>query len=347
VGGDCVQEFGDIGNWMFKSTQELIKDQLKIQNLSKLNEVIPGIEKIINQWDILMDEQQILIPPKLVSPYIDLGKEAKKIYSEVIAGKGYRTRSKILTEIIQKREILLNEIKNYVNSNISNKFIATMEICQSLKRSRKEFIIDMIKQDQGIIKWRTASRIKEKNFLTLLKEEYNKKLESFGVQISSINIDVAGFNIVCKSKPEINFYAKNSDFTLEFGWLIFNDYLNEECSTALLINQCKISDEKSLDYVINGLLVLLKKNIIKIKEYNIEKNEVFLFNSALKMYVRKTLIEFAEKYKVLIFEPQTSLINQLQSKFVNENNKMTVEDFDKYKEAEREVRKEFKNSKFL
>ncbi|WJV19646.1 hypothetical protein QU593_03955 [Rossellomorea marisflavi] len=347
VGGDCVKEFGEIGEWMHKNSTNIIKGQVKVQNLAKINKHIPGVESIISRWSKIIDAQPIYIPTDISKEYLELGLKATQLFEEILDGKGFKERSIELTHIIKISEDYIKDITDYVAKKKSNKFTATREICKFLKRTKKEYVLDMINKDKGEIKWRTAPRIGEKEFLFLLKEEYNNKILNEGYEITGVNLDKEGFNIINRDFDMINFFAKHSNFTLEFGWLLFDQNIDEDFDPLKLLNLCEVSDEPSLDTIISKIKKNIYRKHIRIIDYDVAKNSLYLGDAALNEYLKLNLVEFVSRYKILAFYEEEKLHKKLIEEFKQAPNKITKKEYYRDKEAASAAEREFSNNRLL
>src|SRR5690606_3616996 len=151
--------------------------------------------KIIDNWKSFIDNLPIMIPYDLEKRYTILGQEAKKIYNDFLEIKIGENKIEDLKGILTKRTKLVNNINKYVEENINNKFIATKSIIQWLKKNNLDLAIQMLREDNAHIKWRTAPRIKEIGFMKLIMDELNVHLKKIGARIKGISEGDEGFLI--------------------------------------------------------------------------------------------------------------------------------------------------------
>ncbi|KAA6446959.1 hypothetical protein [Bacillus swezeyi] len=340
VGSDCVQQFGELGEWMRVNGKDLIKGQIRTQNQNKLNNEIPGIEDLIMQWDTIIDRQPIMLPLQLERSLKKLGAQAKIHYEEILENKKYDANKAALKRTLDQRQQKLREIESYVKNNEGSKFVVTNEILRDLKRSKKFDIIKMLQEDNGYIKWRTAHRITEKRYISLLVSEFNKKLKKYGIVIEKYEEEKKGFKLSVSSQRRIHLYSRHSEFTTEFGWLIFDSEVGEEISIPKLMGLCSLYDERSYSMAVSLFREFLENSYLDIKEYDIARDRIFLLGNSV--YLQITLTEFIKKYKVYLFEiDQGAEIfrSKVTSYFESARNKITEKEFKRIKDIERSSKK--------
>lgn len=348
VGSECVKQFGELGEWM-KNNGELLKEkQKKIQLKYKLNNDLPGIENTLHKWNEFVTNLPIMLPYKLENKFKSIGLEAKHLYEKIIEGKKYRYYRNEIMKALDEREGLIIEINDYVKEHENKPYVVTDKIIRELKSSRKDKALSMLQEDNGFIKWRTAHRITEKNFIKCLIKDFNKGLESYGISIESYDIKRKGFKIIINSQRRFRFFSKFSGFIMEFGWLIFEPELTEHISFSKFLNLCSLYDSRSYNIAIASFNELLKGYNFNIREIDIDRDRIFLYSDLRGIYVELKLSDFMRKYQSFLFKNEeeynyedsrySSFKSEMQNLFNSSRNKITEQEFKRMKDIERSSR---------
>ncbi|MGG2954881.1 hypothetical protein ABEO59_16525, partial [Geobacillus stearothermophilus] len=130
VGSECVKEYA------FNETDITYrrKEARKIRRLSILNDKIPGVKNIVENWKDRLDKFEILIPTPLSKNYEQLGEKLQKIYDDFLSGKGSESTIYQIYKLIQLGENEIKEFEDYVKKERDNEFIVTRNMVNWLKR---------------------------------------------------------------------------------------------------------------------------------------------------------------------------------------------------------------------
>jgi hypothetical protein len=79
VGSECVKEFDLDFKSIGKSLSQLKADMVRMQRRTKLNEMFPGIAKMIDSWSRQLGQYPVIIPMKFEKPYLECGAKVKKV----------------------------------------------------------------------------------------------------------------------------------------------------------------------------------------------------------------------------------------------------------------------------
>lgn len=302
VGSDCIHHFFD-GKLDGKSVMQLKNEATRIKRLNDLNEKIPGLEKIINNWKTIIDNSPIIITKHIETPYIDLGNKAFNLLNEYLSGKDqYTDFEEEFRKILTQREPIIREIETYIKGNLNKKFIPTREILLWLKNKGEGKVIETLKKD-GIINWGTSHRIEEPGFMNSILPDLNNGLENIGFFASEVDTKRNGYIIRPKKKHQIILFSKHKDLIFNFGWIVFNEEPIEKLTVESILKYCNLYNEEAIYAVIRELENLTYKGEIKIKVEltDFEYNEIFIETTSGN-YVLLNLKETVERFKGVVVD---------------------------------------------
>ncbi|KAF0993998.1 hypothetical protein [Geobacillus sp. TFV-3] len=318
VGSECVKEYA------FNETDIIYrrKEARKIRRLSILNDKIPGVKNIVENWKDRLDKFEILIPTPLSKNYEQLGEKLQKIYDDFLSGKGSESTIYQIYKLIQQGEDEIKEFEDYVKKERDNEFIVTRNMVNWLKRqnnSKASKALEWVREE-GKVSYRAAHRIAEKGFMETVKTKMNAYLNNIGVFIEGILPIEESYIIKIIPLEQCFMQMKHEDLVLHFGWIMFNEEVLTPLSVKNVLKHCKIVDEKSIDVLLKAIAGNLKSSPIKVKGYVYDYNEVVIHDLSKNLFLLLNLKEFVAKYKLLAFEQNATLISDLQSskgKYVN------------------------------
>ncbi len=346
VGSECVKQFGELGDWMKNNGESLKEEQKKVQLKNKLNNDLPGIENTLHKWNDFIANLPIMLPYEMENKLKNIGCEAKKHYEKIIEGKKYDYYKNEIMKALEKRDILMLEINDYVKENEKKPYVVTDKIIRELKSSRTNKILVMLQEDNGFIKWRTAHRITEKNFINSLIKDFNKSFKTYGISIENYDNKRKGFKIIINSQRRYRFFSKASDFIMEFGWMIFEQDLSERVSFSKLLGLCSLYDNDSYNIALASFNELLKGQDLDIRDINIGRDRLFLYSESRRTYVQMNLTEFMKKYQRFLFRNEneeyryedsrySSFQKEMEYQFNSSKNTITEQQFRRMKDIER------------
>lgn len=304
IGSECVKHFGiDLG----KSMSQLIKDMHKTKRLNRLNNIFPGINRLIDFWDETINKYSIIIPYKLEKPYLQLGKEIKNIFENYLE-KGnpeFETVSEKLSDLIKQQKVLLKDIDKYVSKNKTVKFIPTKEVAEWLKRKGGTTSLQCLQwlKEDGVVSWRTAFRIEERSFMNSIAADLKNCLKRIGIKYKNITShnNKNGYVITTQKFPNIQLFLPHKDFFLKH-WGVITNTETEKIDTPLdlknVIEISKIFGERSLILIMNQLEKLSVPGI-KFDGYDLDLKQLILIDKKTNEYLIFTLNQVAEDCKAI------------------------------------------------
>lgn len=358
VGSTCITNFKDIKGVNGKSKEEIDKEWEKQQRQKILNDRYNGIIYKIENWNRRIDEIQTIVNARLEEEYDKIYSEIQIYYKKFIKNKNvdYLIADKINKLVCQGDEIL-NKINIDIKSKESNEWFITKEIKEWCLKNKDEnqIVIKFLKED-GIIEWRSACRIYEKNFI----EKMLKKLE---ISLSNSNIKLIGFNeknnCIIVNLIDGNPYTARIDlncsynsFMKEFGYTIFDKDTNNKFIDAkeFLIINSSIIDEASLEISVNNIKFLLSKTIRKIYKWDIRYNEIVFFEENNK-YCVVELKKFINAFKECVFNRKLDVkqIENINNYVIKNGEKISKEEYENRIEMREKVDKSMQTdySKFV
>lgn len=307
VGSTCITNFRDIKGSNGKTKEEIDKEWEKQQRQKTLNDKYSGIIDKIDNWNKVIDEIPTIIKAELEEKYDNIYSEIQIKYSKFIKNKkvDYSIASEI-NALVHKGDEILQEIYKNIEKNKNSEWYITKEIkdwCYK-ERDKNRVIIGFLK-DRGVVDWRSACRIYEKNFV-------DKILGKLEVALYDSNIKIEGFdeknNCIIINLKDRNPYTDRIDlrcsyysFMCEYGNIIFEEINNKNIDgKQFILQNSQIIDNDSLESSIYNIRYLLKKSTRKVYKWDIMYNEIIFFEDEDNYCIVK-LKEFINHFKRLVF----------------------------------------------
>ncbi len=317
VGRECVKHFGLISDIPI---EELFKEMARIKKIEEFNLLVPGIEKVIGTWDGKLDRYPILIPKKMKSPYLALGRRVKELFQEFV-GEHEITEDKKeeifceIYEILKKQEALLNNIEKYVAEEKNQKYVPTREMVNWLKRKRIKdayTALDWLEED-GKVAWRTIFRIEEPNFMKSVIKDLNEHFTRIGLKVEKVDTNLNGYILVSSKKPKIKLFCKHRKLMLDYGGLLFDQDIDKKLTLENVVQISTIyKEESTIDAFIDTISVLTNKFDIEFKENFYDFDEVVVYDKkANNFIIVKHLLSFIDNFKGLPFEVGNETVEDL------------------------------------
>lgn len=259
IGTECNKHFRIYNE---KTVNEIIRKQEELSKRNILDRQYPKLSKIIVNWNKVMDESPIYILKKVKDRYLEIKDELLRLYEEYI--KKDKIKQEKQDYILKRIGILLeegiiekNKINEFIFKNNRNILFPTKKMISTLDKDG----IRWIEQDE-IIKARTLHKFKDEEFAKKLIDRFNKSISKNELEILSTyrNKGCLGYNIILNKKRDFKLFIEYSEFCCLFGAKITNESeLIEKYNEDDVIKECKLIDEKSIDYA----LYLVKKKLNK------------------------------------------------------------------------------------
>jgi hypothetical protein len=317
VGRECVKHFGLFSDIPI---EELFKEMARIKKIEEFNLLIPGIEKVISTWDGKLDSYPILIPKRMKSPYLALGRRANELFQEFVGKHEITEDSKKeiicqIDEILKKREALLSNIEKYVAEEKYQKYVPTREIVNWLKRKGSNdanTALDWLEED-GMVTWRTIFRIEEPSFMKSVIKDLNEHLTKIGLRVEKVDINVNAYTLVSSKRPKIKLFCKHRKLMLDYGGLLFGKDIDKKLTLGNVVQMSTIyREESTIDAFIDTISALINKSDIEFKENFYDFGEVIVYEKKANKYIFvKHLFSFIDKFKGLPFEVGNETVEDL------------------------------------
>lgn len=330
VGSDCVKNFEmNLG----KPIEKLLEDMLKTKRLTILNESCNNIEDIINTWEYTLENFDVLIPGYLEKEYLELGTQIKKNYNNFIEKKNKKKNEdiiKTIEDLLEKREILIKKLENYVKDHKNDKYVVTRSMVKWLKQKNKHKVIKWLKST-GKVGMKTAHRIGEDNYLQSLVDDLNLKLKNTNIKIINFTPNYKGRKgYIYQYQNNLKLFCSYSNFLLESSWMIFNGSLNEdydEMKNNLLSHS--IPHQDSYQMVTNMLFNIIKKLKLSIHLFDKDFDQLFIYNNETdKYFIMDNFSSFINKNLNYIVKEENNnknILSIIKLKNKKEYNKVDIE----------------------
>lgn len=298
VGSECVNDFVDK-----KERKDLEKDATKIFFLSHLNEKFPGIKDIVREWNSTLDRYPLMIPRHLEEPYLDLGASVLEVYERFIneQQKVDYAHYGIISKYLQERNVLLQQIEQYMQDNIGSENVPTREIELWLIKQRTKEADEGLRhlKDTGRISVFSAHRIREFNYMKSLMPKLNELLGTIGVVVSDVSRDKESYVLRPLPRERATLYCKHKQVLEQYGGIIYgNEQINPELQE--IIEMGSVEDEETIYFIERKLRSILRKYSQEIIDSNFEFDEIILKQDSGR-YIIDKLKAFVVKFKHLAF----------------------------------------------
>lgn len=308
VGSTCIDQFPNITLKVGKTKSQLIKEAKKKVRLQKIILKIPGLERTILEWKNILDNFDILIPLELETPYIKMGEELTELFEDYLVEKKDISIIEEIEDILRQREIMVQQMEKYTDTNIDKKYVATREIVNWLKRKKQFDVIDKLKET-GFVTEETASHIQEKHFIEKFTLDINSFSEAQSLNIKIIKTDDENNFII---EPLIKFDFKMicsiEKFLEYFSGIVFRGESKIQFNLLNIFKACDVTDKQSIRLIISELKYLTRSRKYSISVYTYSDDDYY--NSSEvdivdietgKVHVFP-LKRFIEEYKIYAFE---------------------------------------------
>ncbi len=309
VGSECINYFwkGDLAG---KTIAQLKKEGKKLKLLSKLNDNIPGIARLIDEWDSLIRECEVILPLEIEEPYLKLKGQAKQLLADYLEEKVDDNCFELFKNILAERDNYIQKINQYVQKNLHKRYIPKKTIRTWLEVGRDHETLNWLKED-GFITWRSARRIKEPIFMGSIVPDLNNKLVEIGLKIIEVIPEEQGYVLENLSRIKIQLFSEHEKLILYCGWILFNDTPISAFSLENILNECRIHDENSVYKVIEGFNDLIRNKEIVFGPIDYEFNEVVVNERKTGKYLLVNMKKIAEKFKGLVIGAKDKTIKDL------------------------------------
>ena len=301
VGSDCIEEFGEIGRTAQKDKRNLVSNQLKNRRLMQLLETVPNAKSRVEKWNQFLVRIDIVLPDRIETPYIKLGKKAEKLFKSILSKNQNEKEVQELRKVFLKQNKFKEKIINYVNINKNRTFVMTREIDSWIKINKASDyarIREIVKGiGKGFITAEIAYEINEPRFLETMANEYNKNIDNNIMNIEHITDN--GF--VVSVYPFFNIYLEitNRVFSKKYSTFAFGEKNTLDIEFLLVNSHCYRSKDR--DQIINELKKMLGYVDMKIVNIDKRNNRIDIENLSPKKYIRFNLEKFIESNKHYIY----------------------------------------------
>lgn len=334
VGSTCINNFKDIRDINGKTVKEISKEWEIQQRKKALNDKYNGIIEKIDNWNKRIDEIPTIINGNFEVEYDRLFNQIQILYNKFIKNKriDFSIANKI-NDLVCEGETILKQIHNDIDSKKDNEWYITKEIKEWCYKDREntKTVINFLKED-GLVKWRSAFRIYEINFV-------KKILEKFKIVFDNSNIFIVGFNetnstIIINIRDgnaytaRIDLECNYSKFVQEYGGLIFEKDKKHSDEKQFVIENSRINQVSSIDMSISNIKYLLTKKDIKVHSWDDRYNEiVFIENNRNYIIIKaKALINNFINY-VFLRKLSEAEYDNLKKYVINNGEKISKEEY--------------------
>ncbi|NCT39940.1 hypothetical protein GTW56_29890 [Bacillus sp. EB93] len=274
------------------------KEAIEIRRLTLLNESVPGINKLVENWKSDLDKYPILIPKSIAREYLQLGEKLVDLYTEYLNGKVKEFIVEEIIELVHKGSFEKEKFDLYINKQENHPFKITRNIVNWLKKENNMEAFQALEwlNEDGVISYRTAHRIKESKFMSLIMALMQEKINAIQGTILEFDSFLGTYQIQLSPLDNVIINSPHTEILQNFGWLLFDE---EEFTRFNILNLLKVSrvekSEKSFEGILRGINTRLRNEIVIIAEYDFEFNEVYFYHTEKNMYIKDNLTTFINR----------------------------------------------------
>lgn len=309
VGSECIKYFG-LTVRRDKSMSDLIREATRIRLLGVLNEKLPGIAALVEGWSHSLEEHPVILPASLENRHVELGTKIRDLYERYLNGIIDETAIEQIALLSSNAKTLSQEIEQYVAENLNKEFAAKSEIRTWLNNRGYHQVLEMIKEDEGQITWRTAHRIEELRFVRSLVPHFSRYMEKIGLRITDVDVNSISYVLEFPS-TKVRLCCKHRDFVLHYGGLIFGQDPIRPFTPKDIAAISSIYDEQSIDFVLQRLAAKARDSGVNLWGYDIEYDEMVVFDQHLGGYLILSLKSFVEQFKAVALGLQGKAVSEL------------------------------------
>lgn len=348
VGNECIRKFGMS---FHKDLKKLMDDQKRIRRTNILEKEIPGIKDEILRWNDGVEHAPILLPVRIVNPYLSLGEKAKGVFESFIEHNDSENDQRDigeLKEIIANKNSYIQDIKLYFDKHEADIFVPNRKIVRWLEENAQrnpekyQIALQRLKQE-GRITPLTAWRIGEPDYLRSLIPEFNrvfndmKKHQTFGESWIIEELiqyrGIYGYEVFIPTM-RLSVFCGYENFMQEFCDALFNKDADIKYDVKKLIEICTIHGDHSIGSLITNIELYLKGRY-RIYQFDETMNEIIFAQNISKgqedLYITKELRPFIDqfKYAILPSEKDTMVIKvNAYMDELDKSKKLTKQDID-------------------
>lgn len=336
IGTDCADGMDKDIN-----LKELLAEKKRIKNIEKINYIFPGIERKIDHWNDIVDNQDLYMKRDIKSTYVNYGVRAKEILSIFCRDN---TSNKKRKELIEEMKILIEmsnfeilKIEDYVQRIKDSPFAPKKILLKSMTEANRRIAIEMIEEDE-LIKKGTLWRIRDIVYSNGLIELINPQLKIVNCVIDSSNTyrGIIGYVIIYNNVKKYKLFCSYSEFCLNFYQLITGEENSDVLSSEAIFDRSEIIDEKCLVDASYDLFNVIKGNNLKIYETkytDYSYNDLVIKNENSNLYYLVKMKEFVNSFKKQLLTGKMNCKNEVLDYILQNMGKSYVkEDIDYFLE---------------
>ncbi|MGG1662900.1 hypothetical protein [Brevibacillus sp. NRS-1366] len=307
VGSTCINLFTHDTLFEGKSKAEVIKKARRNQRLRMINEKIPGIKRIMDNWEDDLKKYDVLIPSYIEKEYLEIGLHASRIFNDYLDKKADKSVFDEISVFLEKRNELIFQMEVYCKEHINNRFVVTRKIVQQLERDSDGETIKELKKT-GYISSKTAPKIREEKFIKDLEIDFKSMLETLSADLQDLDYYNGVLKITPFSDKPLLILTPIVKFLTYFGWVIFKDEKYVGFTMSNLLRISKVTDIASIEYIISSIDFLLgKSNKVRLylddydnKYDRYEFSEMDIHDLRNDKYVTVNLHGFIDDFKLAL-----------------------------------------------
>lgn len=322
VGSECIYRFGV----KYEDLEKQKKLKKEISRKAILNENFPDIEYKLANWGGVFESLYKFTLLTYEDEYNNIGTQIKVLQNKFIFTDSLTKakQSNILNEIsdlFKKSDILKKEIKKYNDENLNNRLVPSRKTIEFLKsfalnedRDTREHYSTALKwlMDDKIISYRVLPRLNYndviKDFLVDIKTLFNTE------DLSLISYSQNGYIFKFNSRLyRLKLFIPYPILMKRYSKILLGN-INEPIDINFIIDMCSVvKDVASYGEIISNLLVKIE-SMLKIHDFNIEFDELYLKNEYTNVYYRYQLSKFVKDYKKLILKDPWLIYEEKEEK---------------------------------
>lgn len=304
IGTECVKHFG-IGSR--EDVDKQSEKNRKTRLINQLDESFPGIERIVDFWDSVIDDCDYILADEYTRSYTEIGSQMKKIYAKFLKiSTNQKSRFELIDELeklLSKGEFENKRIEKLIESYKEDPFAPRKEYLERINDEKKLAISQSFRKGSKVNKL-IGWRINNTDLTGYIIPSISEDIQKSGYKPKIIVEYKGKIGVLLNSNKlsYIDFYVSHEDITKIFCEEIFGPEVNLEPTHINkfeeLTKSLKIIDYDMMATVVK-ILLSQSDNIFEVYEndyIDYKYNEVFIKNNIHGTFHQLDLNKFAESF---------------------------------------------------
>jgi len=329
VGRECIDHVRDLFLKHGIDLYAMEREDERIRRAMEIEERFNDIKFIIENWNNVLDESPIMIPNDVELLFLTARRELNSAYTRCIDNSITNKDILIMDKIYNRHNEFYENIKQFIENNKDNEWVATRSIEQWLKRKREFALLNKLKQT-GIITKEIASDIYEFRFMKFISNKLRIIFAKRGIAGWEPKQDERGYLIKVQNIRLIVDHKK----VIERYWdHIYNGAVCDNYIFADILVISKIYN-KDYDKAEKELRKYFYMSKLSLYSMNYDRDEIILKEKSLDdKFLKYRFVPFIDLCKFIVFNIPNIDIQKIQNEIMTTSTtRYEFEDIKSYRE---------------